>query len=114
MKVYRLVLAILVVAVALLVMFPNLSWAEKTAEIFNNKCVACHGADGNAATAIGKKMNIPEFNSQKVQKASDAELTDFILNGGKEKRASHAFSGKGLSEAEGKDLAKYVKSLGKK
>ena len=46
----------------------------------------CHGADAKG------KGNIPDLTSDKVKKATDAELEDFIANGGKDKKASHAFA----------------------
>lgn len=56
-------------------------------------------------------MGAPEFSSAAVQGASDAQLSDFIENGGPQKRASHAFAGKGVSAAEAGKLAAYVKTL---
>ncbi len=56
-------------------------------------------------------MGAPEFSSAIVQKASDAELADFIENGGPQKKASHAFANKGVSAADANKLAAYVKTL---
>lgn len=91
------------------------SWAgDTTATLFQNKCAVCHGVDGLSNTPLGKKQSIPSFASTKVQKASNADLTDFILNGGKEKKASHTFAGKGITQDDAKQLAEYIKALGKK
>ncbi len=91
------------------------SWAgDNTATLFQNKCAVCHGADGLANTPLGKKQSIPSFASTKVQKASSADLTDFILNGGKEKKASHSFASKGITNDDANKLAEYIKVLGKK
>ncbi len=104
----KVILAILALAFLLFLALPNLSWAQE--DIFKAKCAGCHGADGNG-TAAGKKMGAPEFSSPIVQKASDAELADFIENGGPQKKASHAFANKGVSAADANKLAAYVKTL---
>jgi hypothetical protein len=56
-------------------------------------------------------MGAPEFSSPVVQKASDADLADFIENGGPQKKAMHAFANKGVSPADAAKLAVYVKTL---
>jgi len=106
----KVIFAVFLVALALFLILPNLSWAQ--ADIYKAKCAGCHGTDGNATTA-GQKMGAPAFSSDKVQKASDAQLCDFIENGGPQKKASHAFGNKGISQAEAQKLASYVKTLGK-
>ncbi len=91
------------------------SWAgDSTATLFQNKCAVCHGADGFANTPLGKKQAIPSFASKTVQKASNADLADFILNGGKEKKASHSFASKGITQDDAYKLAEHIKALGKK
>jgi len=104
----KVILAVLVIAVGLFLVLPNLAWAQQ--DIYKAKCAGCHGPDGKG-TAAGKKMGAPEFSSEKVQKASDTELADFIENGGPQKKASHAFAGKGVSPADAAKLAAYVKTL---
>lgn len=104
----KVALAIFLVALALFLILPNLSWAQ--ADVYKAKCAGCHGADGKG-TAAGQKMGAPAFSSDKVQKATDAELADFIENGGPQKKASHAFASKGVSPEEAKKLAAYVKTL---
>ncbi len=104
----KVILAVLAIAFALFLALPHLAWAQE--DIYKAKCAACHGADGKG-TAAGKKMGAPEFSSATVQKATDAQLADFIENGGPQKKASHAFANKGVSAAEGTKLAAYVKTL---
>ncbi len=111
----KLLLGIIFIALLMLILLPSVSWAaQDSATTYQTKCAACHGADGLANTPMGKKQNIPSFASDKVQKSSTADLEDFILNGGKEKKASHSFAGKGISKEDGAKLAAYVKTLGKK
>jgi mono/diheme cytochrome c family protein len=97
-------------AVVLFLMLPNLSWADDAAATYKTKCAVCHGADGKADTAMGKKSNIPSFASPEVKKATDAELEDFIANGGKEKKASHTFANKGV---DAKAMVTYIRTQGK-
>ncbi len=104
----KVILAIVFIAVALFLLLPNLSWAQE--DLYKTKCVGCHGADGKG-TAAGKKMGAPEFSSAQVQKATDAQLADFIENGGPQKKATHSFANKGVSAAEAAKLAGYVKGL---
>ena len=104
----KVILAVVVIAVGLFLVLPNLAWAQQ--DMYKAKCAGCHGPDGKG-TAAGKKMGAPEFSSDKVQKASDADLADFIENGGPQKKASHAFAGKGVSPADAAKLAAYVKTL---
>jgi mono/diheme cytochrome c family protein len=104
----KVILAVLLTAFALFLILPSLSWAQE--DLYKAKCAGCHGADGKG-TAAGKKMGAPEFSSAAVQKASDADLADFIENGGPQKKASHAFANKGVNAADAAKLATYVKSL---
>jgi cytochrome c6 len=105
-----------VVLIALIIFIPATQcWAgDDAALIYKTKCAVCHGADGLSKTPMGKKQSIPSFAADKVQKSSPADIEDFILNGGKEKKASHAFSGKGIGNEDAKKLATYIKELGKK
>jgi len=89
-------------AVVLFLMLPNLSWADDAAGTYKTKCAMCHGADGKG------KANIPDLTSDKVKKATDAELTDFIANGGPSKKATHAFAAKGV---DAKAMVTYIRSL---
>jgi cytochrome c553 len=104
----KVILAILVLAFALFLVLPNLSWAQE--DVYKAKCAACHGADGKGSAA-GKKMGAPEFSSAAVQGASVAQLSDFIENGGPQKKASHAFANKGVDGAEANKLAAFVETL---
>ncbi|HVA93826.1 MAG TPA: cytochrome c [Candidatus Dormibacteraeota bacterium] len=81
--------------------------AEKT---FKAKCAGCHGADGKGSTPAGKAMGAHDFASAAVQKMTDAELAEDIAKG---KGKMPKYEGK-LKEEEIKDLAAYVRKLGKK
>jgi mono/diheme cytochrome c family protein len=87
--------------------------AEDGAAIFKTKCQACHGPNGDASTAIAKKQGIKAFSSPEVQKMTDEELTQMIAEGGKDKKPTHAFKSKGLTDEQVKALVTFIRSLKK-
>ena len=96
----KLLAVMLFTAAVLFLMLPNLSWAQEP--VYKAKCAMCHGADAKG------KASIPDLTSDKVKKASDADLTDFIANGGPQKKATHAFGSKGV---DAKAMVTYIRSL---
>ena len=104
----KVILAVVVLAIALFIVLPNLSWTQE--DLYKAKCAGCHGADGKGSAA-GKKMGAQEFSSPAVQKMPDAAIVDYIENGGPQKKASHAFASKGVSAADAAKLAIYIKAL---
>lgn len=106
MKMTKLVILIVALALALFLILPNLSWAEDGASLYKTKCAACHGAD-----LVGKPAaKIPSLIGDDAKKMSDADLTDMISNGGKDKKASHAFANKGVTPDQVKDLVTFIRS----
>jgi mono/diheme cytochrome c family protein len=104
---------VLVVAFAALsfLLIPRAAFAADTgADLYKAKCAMCHGADATGKPAL----KAPSLVSEEAKKKSDEEMTDMIANGGKEKKASHAFSQKGLSADQIKSLVAYIRSLQKK
>ena len=111
MKITKLAILIAMIAVALFLVLPNLSWAaDDGAGIYKTKCAMCHGADLAGKPAA----KIPSLVSDEAKKASDADLTDMIANGGKEKKAMHAFANKGVTPDQVKMLVSYVREAQKK
>jgi mono/diheme cytochrome c family protein len=79
--------------------------------IYSNKCMICHGADGEGATGYAKAMGLQpaRMSSDRVQNKTDAELKKIILDGsGKMKPV------KGLSEADIDNVIAYVRTFRKK
>ena len=110
MKTTKLLILIVMIALALFLILPNLSWAEDGAAVFKTKCAACHGAD-----LVGKPAaKIPSLVSDDAKKLSDADLTDAIANGGKDKKASHAFANKGVTPDQIKMVVSYIRDAQKK
>jgi mono/diheme cytochrome c family protein len=111
MKIPKLAVLVVVIAVALFILIPSLSWAQDDgAAIYKTKCAACHGADATGKPAA----KIPSLVSDDVKKLSDADLTDFVANGGPSKKAMHAFATKGLTPDQIKAVVAQVRSLQKK
>lgn len=111
MKTTKLVVLIMMIAVALFLILPNLSWAaDDGATIYKTKCAACHGADLGGKPAA----KIPSLISDDAKKVSDADLTDMIAGGGKDKKASHAFANKGVTPDQIKMVVSYIREAQKK
>ena len=76
--------------------------ADEAATLYKSKCAMCHGTDGK------KLPGTKAFASPEVQKMSEADLVATITNGKPPKMP--AYKGK-LTDAQIKDLAKYVRTL---
>jgi len=83
---------------------------DDAATTFKGKCAGCHGPDGSGNTAIGTKLKMRDLGSPDVQKQTDAQLTDIIMNG---KSPMPAYKDK-ITDAQIKQLVGYVRELGKK
>ncbi|MGD0095259.1 MAG: cytochrome c [Terracidiphilus sp.] len=79
------------------------------AEAYKAKCAMCHGADGIAATPIGKSMKVLSFKDPTMIKASDAQFIASTENG---KGKMPAYKGK-LTDAQISDVIKYIRTLQK-
>ena len=111
MKTFKLVIFIVMIALALFLILPNLSWAaDDGATVYKTKCAACHGADLAGKPAA----KIPSLISDDSKKLSDEDLTDTVANGGKNKKASHAFADKGLAPDQIKMVVSYIRDARKK
>ena len=111
MKTFKLVIFIIMIALTLFLILPNLSWAaDDGATVYKTKCAACHGADLGGKPAA----KVPSLISDDSKKLSDADLSDVIANGGKDKKASHAFANKGLTPDQIKMVVAYIRDAQKK
>ena len=89
--------------------------AADTKETYDKSCAACHGKDGKADTAAGKKLKAKDFTDAKVQAGmKDEEMIKAIKEGIKEgdKTKMKGFGDK-LSDDEIKQLIAYVRSFSK-
>ena len=110
MKMTKLIILIVMIALALFLILPSLSWADDGGTVYKAKCAACHGVDLSGKPAA----KIPSLVSGDAKKLSDADLTDMISNGGKDKKASHAFSTKGVTVDQIKMVVGYIRDAQKK
>jgi len=105
------VIVVVAFAVASFILIPGTAFAaDEGADLYKAKCAMCHGADATGKPAV----KAPSLVSEDAKKKSDAEMTDMIANGGKDKKASHAFSQKGITADQIKSLVSYIRSLQKK
>jgi mono/diheme cytochrome c family protein len=79
------------------------------ADTYKAKCGTCHGADGLAATPVGKSMKVLSFKDPAMVKASDAQFIASTENG---KGKMPAYKGK-LTDAQISDVIKYIRTLQK-
>lgn len=108
---------IIFVAAAMMTFSPGVLAQNDAAHIFQTVCAECHGADGSGHTPKGQAGSIPDMRSAEVQKRSDADLSEMIING---KRSSRGLnysmpSNRGkLSDQQVKGLVAYIRGLAKK
>ena len=105
MKMTKLVVLIVTIALALFILIPNLSWAaEDGAAIYKAKCAACHGADGAGKPAA----KIPALKSDAVKAKSADDIAGFLGSNPK-----HAGVAKALNADQTKAVVDFVKDLNK-
>lgn len=97
------VLSLLIASLAIPVL------AQSGADTYKSKCAMCHGADGLAATPMGKMMKIPSFKDTSVVRMSDSQLADVTTNG---KAKMPAYKDK-LTAAQIKEVVGYIRTLQK-
>ena len=103
----------LMMAAVLVVGMSGAARADGT-EMYNKKCASCHGKDGKAATAMGKKYEIKDLTDAKVQAGStDAQWEKTILEGAKNAEGKMTMPATKVSPAEAKDLVKVCRSFKK-
>jgi mono/diheme cytochrome c family protein len=82
-------------------------------EIFQKRCVLCHGADGRGKTKKGREYKTPNFTSARYQEHTrDDEIREAITNG-VPKTKMKGFKDK-LTPEQIEALFRYVRSLGSK
>ena len=104
MKTTKVAMLVLMIAVALFILIPSLSWAEDGAALYKAKCAMCHGADGAGKPAA----KIPSLVSPEAKAKSDADLSKAIAE-----TAKHPAPAKGLSADDAKAVVAYIRSLQK-
>jgi len=106
MKMTKIAMLVVTIAVVLFVLIPNLSWAaEDGAALYKAKCAACHGPDG-AGKAAAK---IPSLVSDDAKKLSDEDINKVVTTNPK-----HAGVAKALNPDQVKAVVGYIRDLQKK
>jgi len=79
--------------------------------VYLDKCAVCHGEDGAAKTAKGKKLKMKDVRAAEVQKLTPAQWAEAVLKG-----AGPDMPGfeKELGADMSRKLATYIRDLGKK
>jgi mono/diheme cytochrome c family protein len=104
MKMTKIAMLILTIAVALFILIPNLSWAaEDGAALYKTKCAACHGPDG-AGKGAAKSLV-----SDDVKKMTDDDVTKFLSSNPK-----HAGVNKALTPEQVTAVISHIRGLQKK
>jgi mono/diheme cytochrome c family protein len=85
--------------------------AHDAAANYKEKCAVCHGTDGAGKTEAQKKMHVPDLRSKQIRSMSDADLYETIAKGTKHKEYQHAYLYTGLTEAEIRDIVKYIRAM---
>lgn len=84
------------------------------AEMFDKKCAICHGKDGKAQTAMGKKLNMRDLTNPEVRKgSSDEQWQKIILGGVKGAGGKNVMPATKATADEVKDLLQYIRNLKK-
>jgi mono/diheme cytochrome c family protein len=110
MKSWYIIIGLLVaVSLAFLVFAAEKGDAAKGKELFNGRCVTCHGSSGEGKEAIAKAFNVKmrPLGSKEVQSQDDAAMKKIILEG-KEKMKPNA-----LSDVEANNVVAFLRSLKK-
>ena len=84
------------------------AWAQKdTKDLYLDKCSVCHGPDGAAKTAKGKKLKMKDVHQVKM---SEDEMIKIVTDG---KGTDMDAFGKDLSKEQIKAVVDYYRTLGK-
>src|SRR5262245_24769898 len=83
---------------------------EETKVLYKAKCASCHGLDGSATTAVGKKLKAKDLRLPETQKLSDEKLFQTIAKG---RDKMHAFV-RSLGDDKCHQLVAYIRGLAKK
>jgi mono/diheme cytochrome c family protein len=86
------------------------AWAQGDAkDMYLDKCSVCHGADGAAQTAKGRKLKMSDVH-QTVSKQSEADMIAIVTNG---KGSDMDGFGKDLKPDQIKAIVQYYRGLAK-
>jgi mono/diheme cytochrome c family protein len=99
MKIAKILVLILIVAVTLSVALP--AFAADGATVYKAKCAACHGPEGQGK--IGPAL--------KGSSMSNEQIADLLAKGDEAKKAPHKKAISGVAGDDAKAVAEFVKTL---
>jgi len=80
---------------------------SKAADVYADKCVVCHGADGAGKTVKGRKLKVKDVR-ETVVKMTAAQMLDVVMKG---KEPDMDAFGKELGPDLSKQIVEYYRSL---
>jgi len=87
--------------------------SSEAQQIYQERCVACHGEDGKGKPKKGRELKAKDFTRARWQKhTSDEEIVETITNGIRKKKMP-AFKDK-LTPEQIRALVPWLRSFGKK
>jgi len=83
--------------------------------IWKNQCSKCHGEDGRGQTRQGKKLNVPDLSTKKVQSLfTDTQGFKIIKEGVKDDNEKVSMKpAEDVTDEEIQGLVKYIRTLQK-
>lgn len=78
-------------------------------DLYMSKCATCHGPDGTAKTAMGKKLKVQDAHAM-VGKMSEEQMITIVTDGKGQDMSGY---GKQFKPEQIKGLVDYYRSLGK-
>lgn len=96
---------LIAIAAALVVTASTLSWAaDDGAALYKTKCAGCHGADGAGKPAL----KAPALKGTNLEAS---RIVDHLTKGEPTSKPPHNKGMAGLTDAQAKAIADYVKTL---
>lgn len=118
---HRKALCGMAIAAAFALAPPAHAAADAGKAIYDNSCIHCHGVAGAGVPAQDTfwQIKIPRLNGDYVQKKSDDEIRNVILNGVRKMPAAvqgqpHGAAAVKVTPEQVPDLIAYIRSLKKK
>jgi mono/diheme cytochrome c family protein len=97
-------LSVLMMTATLLLTGSAASGADDAAAIYKRRCSGCHGATGEGKSA----MKAPALKGTKLE---ESQIIDHLLKGEPASKPPHNKGISGMTEAQAKAIAAYVKTF---
>src|SRR5881392_2981400 len=102
----RAMLVVMTLGVAALATAPA-TMQSKAADVYADKCVVCHGADGAGKTVKGRKLKVKDVHETAV-KMTAAQMLEVVMKG---KEPDMDAFGKELGPDLSQQIVEYYRSL---